>query len=69
MELVLEKYGPGLPIKIALQYIQAVQFAAFIEPWSEVRYVDWKDTVELSQLFTSESLSTFYGNFFRPTLY
>jgi len=64
MELVLEKYGPGLPIKIALEYIQAIQLAAYTAPWSEVRYVDWKDTVELSQLFKNESLSTYYGKFF-----
>lgn len=64
MEMVLKKYGPGPALKIALEYVQAIQFAAYIDPWSEVRYVDWKDTVALSELFKSESLSTYYGNFF-----
>ena len=64
MELVLEKYGKGIPIRIALDYIESLQFAAYIDPWSDVRYVSWKDTLELSHLFKSESLSTYYGNFF-----
>jgi len=64
MEIVLERYGKGIPIKIALDYIEALQFASFINPWSEARYINWKDTVELSHLFKSESLSTYYGNFF-----
>ena len=54
IKLVVKQYGSGLPIKIALEYIQAIQFATYIDPWSEARYVDWKDTVELSQLFKSE---------------
>ena len=64
MQSILEKYGQGIPIRIALDYIESLQFAAYVNPWSEVRYVNWKDTLELSQLFTSESLSTYYGNFF-----
>lgn len=64
MQLVLDTFGAGIPIKIALEYIQAVQFGSYLIPWSNTRYIDWKDTVELSKLFKSESLSTYYGNFF-----
>lgn len=32
-------------------------------PWYNVRRVEWKDTVKLEELFTSESLITYYGNF------
>jgi len=64
MQLVLDTFGSGVPIKIALDYIEAVQFGSYLFPWSETRYINWKDTIELSKLFKSESLSTYYGNFF-----
>lgn len=64
MQLVLDTFGAGIPIKIALEYIQAVQFGSYLIPWSNTRYIDWKDTLELSKLFKSKSLSTYYGNFF-----
>lgn len=34
-----------------------------INPWSSVRRIDWRDTIDLKDLFDSESLSTQYGNF------
>lgn len=64
MQSVFDKFGAGVPIQIALDYIQAVQFTSYLIPWSNTRYIDWKDTVELQKLFKSESLSTYYGNFF-----
>jgi len=64
IKIVLERYGAGIPIAIALDFVQSLQYAAHINPWSEMRMMEWKDVVELSNLFKSENLATFYGTFF-----
>ena len=33
-------------------------------PWTRMRQTEWKDTTELKELFTSESLMTMHGSFF-----
>lgn len=63
MELVLREFDDPDAILVALDYIQALQNAAHIDPWSEIRRVEWVNTVDLAELFESESLDTYYGSF------
>lgn len=50
--------------KIAIDIIGIIIQDQEISPWySQVRRIEWKNTVELEELFKSESLKTYYGNF------
>lgn len=50
--------------KIAIDIIGIMIQDQEISPWySQVRRIEWKNTVELEELFKSESLKTYYGNF------
>lgn len=64
MKLVVRRIGGGEAILMALEYIESLQYAAHIDPWSQIRSVDWVETKELADLFESESLDTQYGKFF-----
>ena len=63
LETVSTEFGRlGLDIAIAL--IEAIYLQLHISPWAPRRCFDWDDTVELRDLFLSESLETQYGTFF-----
>lgn len=64
MTLVVERIGGGQAIPVALDYIQSLQYAAHIDPWSQIRFINWVDIKDLSDLFESEGLDTQYGKFF-----
>ena len=49
--------------RLALQLLNNQANYEQYSPWNNVRRVDWKDIVELEELFESESLKTYYGNF------
>jgi restriction system protein len=51
-------------VKVALDLFDDVNTRLQQNPWNSVRLVEWSDTVELSELFESESLQTQYGHFF-----
>ena len=53
---------PGLDIAFAL--IEQIVLQLHISPWNSGRSFDWNDTVQLQDLFRSESLETLYGKFF-----
>jgi restriction system protein len=48
---------------IAMEVVQGFSEDQERSPWSRIRRVEWKDTKELSELFTSQSLETLYGRF------
>ena len=55
----------GLPgVNIAIAMIDALILQQHISPFSSGGWVDWDDTVQLRDLFRSESLETKYGTFF-----
>ena len=63
LEPIYAEFGhPGLDIATAL--IEAIVLQMSTSPWSPRRWFDWDDTVQLSDLFRSESLDTKYGTFF-----
>lgn len=49
--------------QMAIEMILSLNRSLHIMPWSSIRMVDWQDTVELRDLFKSESLITLYGHF------
>ena len=62
-EVVDAEFGhPGLDIAIAL--IDAIVLQQHTSPFMPTRWFDWNDTVQLRDLFDSESLETQYGRFF-----
>ena len=63
LETVATEFGrPGLNIAIAL--IDGIVLQLHTSPWMPRRWFDWDDTVQLRDLFLSESLKTQYGTFF-----
>ena len=63
LETVATEFGsPGLDIATAL--IDALVLQLHTSPWLPRRSFDWDDTVQLRDLFLSESLETQYGKFF-----
>ena len=63
LETVDIEFGrPGLKIAIAL--IEAFSLQLHTLPWVSRRWFDWDDTIQLRDLFLSESLETQYGTFF-----
>ncbi len=62
-ETINTEFGySGLDIATAL--IDAIVLQLHISPWKPRRWFDWNDTVQLHDLFRSESLDTQYGKFF-----
>ena len=60
---VATEFGPsGVDIVVAL--IDSLAIQLHTSPWGSGRLFDWDDTVELGDLFLSESLDTQYGTFF-----
>ena len=53
---------PGLDIATAL--IDGLVLQLHTSPWMPRRWFDWDDTVQLSELFLSESFEAQYGTFF-----
>ena len=63
LETVASEFGsPGLDI--ATELIDAYVLQLHTSPWLPRRSFDWVDTVQLRDLFQSESLETQYGKFF-----
>ena len=54
--------SPGLDI--AVELFKAIALQLHTSPWLPQRWFDWEDTVQLRDLFQSESLETKYGTFF-----
>ena len=64
---LLEKVAAELGsagINIALELLNAIVLQQHTSPWMPQRYFEWDNTVELHDLFNSESLQTRYGKFF-----
>ena len=51
-------------VNIAIELLDAIVLQRHTSPWMPQRYFDWDNTVELHDLFNSESLQTRYGKFF-----
>ena len=63
LETIATEFGlPGINIAYAL--CERLYLQVQISPWSSQRSVNWVDTVQLLDLFKSESLETQYGTFF-----
>lgn len=63
MVSVARKHGKtGLDMALAL--IKGANRHMHISPWGSVRTVEWKDELELKELFQSEKLETLHGSFF-----
>lgn len=63
MRSVAAKHGkPGLDMAMTL--IKGTNRQLHMSPWSSVRTVEWKDELELKELFKSEKLETLHGSFF-----
>lgn len=54
----------GLPgEEMAVEVLEDWDLCQHRSPWTWYRRTEWRDTIELNDLFTSESLETFYGSF------
>ncbi len=63
MREVAGRFGrPGLDM--VMEVIQGMNAAIVASPWAEMRQVDWKNAIELKELFSGEGLNAEYGNFF-----
>jgi restriction system protein len=49
--------------EIALELLKDLELYQHQDPFSDFRRVAWRDLAELQDLFSSESLDTFYGTF------
>lgn len=61
---VEKRYKDTFAMKIALEYIGEIEQYLYQSPWAKIRRHEWVDIKELSDLFRSESLDTYYGKFF-----
>lgn len=59
---VMEKYGAE-GLEIAIQQVELFHADLVRSPWSQMIRREWRDTVELRDLFESERLDTLYGTF------
>ncbi len=62
MRPVAEKYGRA-GLEMAMEIISGTNNDLHRSAWGSVRNVDWKDEVELKELFESEKLDTQHGKF------
>lgn len=58
----ISKYG-NLGYGIALQVLKSQSDYQKYSPWYQIRRVNWENKLDLEDLFKSESLKTYYGNF------
>lgn len=56
------KHG-NLGLNMSLEVVNHLINYQETSPWNSVRRVNWVDTIDLKDLFHSESLDTFYGSF------
>ena len=63
LETVAAEFGPS-GIDIAAMLIESIALQLHTTPWAPRRWFDWENTVDLHDLFLSESLETKYGTFF-----
>jgi len=61
---VEKRYKDTHAMEIALEYIGEIEQYLYQNPWARIRRYEWVDIKELSDLFKSESLDTYYGKFF-----
>jgi restriction system protein len=47
-----------------MEIVMGMVYRQHVNPWTDVRRVEWKDVAELDELFESESLNTRHGSFF-----
>jgi restriction system protein len=59
---VLDKYGRA-GLEMANEAIAGLNAAMIASPWGELRQVEWRNQIELRDLFESEGLNAEYGNF------
>ena len=51
-------------MRMAIDLMMGLNTDLLRSPWTRMRQTEWKDTTELKELFTSESLTTMHGSFF-----
>lgn len=61
--LVLKTHGVPA-VNVAFEFLNTMRAFLHLNPFTQFRQVEWKDTAQLSGLFESESLATQYGHFF-----
>lgn len=59
---VTEKYGET-GLDILNDIISSIQFVSHISPWTNYRFINWKNVIELNDLFASEKLMPTYGEY------
>lgn len=59
---VLDKYG-RVGFEMANEAIVGLNAAMIASPWGDLRQVEWRNQIELRDLFESEGLNAEYGNF------
>jgi len=57
-----ERFGT-FGVQVAVEFLVGTHNMMHSNPWSRIRSIEWKDTVELKELFQSERLETYYGTF------
>lgn len=62
MQEINQKYGLD-GVNIFHEYVEAQQAQLHADPWCQYRFIEWKDIVELNDLFKSESLNPSHGKF------
>jgi restriction system protein len=63
MDAAVKKYGRA-GLKIVFELIKGTNRDLHRSAWGTMRTTEWKDEVELNELFTSEKLDTLHGRFF-----
>ncbi|MBN2266221.1 MAG: restriction endonuclease [Candidatus Aminicenantes bacterium] len=63
VEAMFKKHG-AFGAKVALRLFDDLETMMVQNPWNQIRRTEWKDVADLQDLFRSESLATFYGEFF-----
>lgn len=58
-----KKYGKQ-GLDMSFDIIKGTNKQLHASPWGRIRSIDWKDEVELVELFESEKLETLHGSFF-----
>jgi restriction system protein len=63
LEATLERHG-YIGARVAIELFEDFNTMMLQSPWNEIRTREWKDVAALEGLFRSESLETYYGQFF-----
>lgn len=63
---IIQTSLPRDALSIAVELVELIELSERASPfaWLPARRVEWKDAIELRDLFASESLSRMYGTFF-----